>query len=286
MTSSAGARDGAVVQAGLQYWETQPASLDGVLGGFGTGSLPRVDALGSRQFLLHLIPELRIVPSAIRPLQLTNPEPPKRYRALDVGAGIGRVTADVLLHLVSDVVLLEPVQSFIEEAHRRCQGTSTSEESSAAGWTGIADRSKSVAFFKGPLQDFDPARPRQSTEELQRLGYIPEGEDDDTESRFDVIWCQWCLGHLNDEDLIAFLKRSAMALRGPTSLIVVKENLCSEKKAPRTVFDGQDSSWTRSDLAFKMIFKDAGLHLVREKIQRGFPVGIYPVKMYALRPNM
>ena len=32
MASSAGSRDETVVQAGLQYWETQPASLDGVLG--------------------------------------------------------------------------------------------------------------------------------------------------------------------------------------------------------------------------------------------------------------
>ncbi|KAF8430669.1 hypothetical protein L210DRAFT_3508201 [Boletus edulis BED1] len=43
-----------------------------------------------------------------RPLRdpsTTNPEPQKRYRMLDIGAGIGCVTADVL-HLVSDVVLL------------------------------------------------------------------------------------------------------------------------------------------------------------------------------------
>ena len=165
-----------------------------------------------------------------------DPPKPKRFRVLDVGAGTGRVTADVLLHLVSDVVLLEPVPSFIEEAHRRCQGTSTSEESYVEGWTCIGDRTKSASFSKGPLQDFDPARPRRGTEELQRLGYIP------VDSRFDVVWCQWCLGHLNDEDLVAFLKRSAAALRGSASLIIVNENLCSEKKAPRTVFDEQDSS--------------------------------------------
>ena len=261
-------------------------------------SLPRVDALGSRQFLLDLIPELRVVPSAIRPLRLADTSvcaPPKRFRALDVGAGIGRVTADVLLHLVSDVVLLEPVPSFIDEAHRRCQGTSTSDEGNLSGWSGIRDGTKSVSFFRGPLQDFDPSQPNRDTEELQRLGYIPS--DDDVNLGFDVVWCQWCLGHLNDEDLVAFLKRSAAALRGPRSLIVVKENLCSEKKAPRTEFDEQDSSWTRyvrmvhvagfccsqyhrSDLAFKKIFEDADLHLVRQKIQHGLPAGLYPVKMY------
>jgi protein N-terminal methyltransferase len=28
-----------VVEDGIKYWEAQPASLDGVLGGFGTGVL-------------------------------------------------------------------------------------------------------------------------------------------------------------------------------------------------------------------------------------------------------
>ena len=42
MASSAGSRDETVVQAGLQYWETQPASLDGVLGA--SLSLPNAQA--------------------------------------------------------------------------------------------------------------------------------------------------------------------------------------------------------------------------------------------------
>ncbi|KAN0085761.1 Alpha-N-methyltransferase NTM1 [Tylopilus felleus] len=222
MASSAGPRDDTVVQAGLEYWESQPASLDGVLGTsfFPSShsqptSLLRVDALGSRWFLLDLIPDLRSVPSAIRPLGRSSDRddsPPKCFRALDVGVGIGRVTADVLLHLVSDVVLLEPVRSFIAAGL-------------ADGWTGIRDRTKSGCFFKDPLQDFDPARPGRGTEASKRLGYVPEEDD--------VVWSQWCLGHLNDEDLVAFLKRSAVALRS----IVVKKNL--------TVFDEQDSSWTR-----------------------------------------
>jgi protein N-terminal methyltransferase len=40
----------------------------------------------------------------------------RHFRALDVGAGIGRVTADTLLPLVHDVVLLEPVESLLRAA--------------------------------------------------------------------------------------------------------------------------------------------------------------------------
>ena len=40
---------------------------------------------------------------------------------------------------------------------------------------------------------------------------------------YDVIWCQWVLGHLTDDDLVAFFKRCAKGL-APGGLIFVKEN--------------------------------------------------------------
>ncbi|KAG6898375.1 hypothetical protein C0992_009050 [Termitomyces sp. T32_za158] len=274
------------IQDGIEYWNTQPASYDGVLGGYGEGTLPRIDSLGSRLFLLHLYPDLSTVPSSIRPLQ---PELPLRTRALDVGAGIGRVTSDVLLHLVSDVVLLEPVESFVQEALARCRA-STSSGSLQKGqrpWKGIADGSKSVTILQGTLQEFDPLNPHRVTF-LDRIGYQPPRPSDEINMGFDVIWCQWCLGHLSDPDLVAFLRRSHAALREKEkgkSVIVVKENLCKDKEdgSACTVFDDQDSSLTRSDMAWKNIFKEAGLRLVMEKVQEGFPAGLYAVKMYALR---
>ncbi|KAG1878040.1 alpha-N-methyltransferase NTM1 [Suillus subalutaceus] len=255
------------LEAGIQYWATQPANYDGVLGGFGTGSLPRVDSLGSRRFLLDLLPELSTVPSPFRSLSAP-PSETRRVRALDVGAGVGRVTSDVLLPLVSDVVLLEPVEPFINEARSRGKASESGLEINDSGyrvlWKGIADRSK-------------------SGQPLDRVGYLPQDGDDDMESKFDVIWCQWCLGHLKDDDLVQFLQRSRKALRDARSLIVVKENICREQSEPVTVFDEQDSSFTRSDLAFKNVFRDAGLKIIQEKIQHGLPEGLFPVKMYALR---
>ncbi|KAJ7905564.1 DUF858-domain-containing protein [Mycena olivaceomarginata] len=249
------------VEHGLEYWETQEASLDGVLGGFGSGSLPRVDSLGSRLFLLNVLPELSTVPSALRPL---NP-PTRRTRALDVGAGIGRVTADVLLHLVSDVVLLEPVDNFIQEALARGR----------ASVSPSPDSKHPVTFLRGTLQDFDPARPHDAAI-LDRVGCAP-AQFDEAVSGFDVVWCQWCLGHLSDPDLAAFLRRSRAALRDPArSVIVADGSAC-------VVFDEQDSSLTRSDRAWKNVFDEAGLKLVNEQVQEGLPAGLYVVKMYALR---
>ncbi|PPQ87967.1 hypothetical protein CVT25_001046 [Psilocybe cyanescens] len=265
------------IQEGIEYWNTQPASLDGVLGGYGSGSLPRIDSLGSRLFLLNLFPQLSTVPSAFCPLDA--PSDPPRTRALDVGAGIGRVTADVLLHLVSDVTILEPVESFIQEALSRAR--SSTDPFTKNAWRGLADGSKSVTLLQGTLQDFHPLKPHHARF-LDRIGYQPPRPADEIGQGFDVIWCQWCLGHLSDVDLVAFLKRSNESLKKhPKALIVVKENICSDNPdgSAQEVFDEQDSSLTRSDMAWKTIFKQAGLRLIREQVQEGLPDELFVVKM-------
>ncbi|KDQ60941.1 hypothetical protein JAAARDRAFT_567941 [Jaapia argillacea MUCL 33604] len=271
------------VNAGIEYWSTQPANYDGVLGGFGSGSLPRVDALGSRQFMLYLRPDLSTVPSAVRAL---HPAPVTgRTRALDVGAGVGRVTSDVLLHLFSDVVLVEPVEPFVTEAFNRGQASASGPDIKRR-WKGIQEKTKSVTFIQSTLQSFDPSAPQQSTKVLGRVGYSTASATEDLETGFDVIWCQWCLGHLSDPDLVDFFKRARKGLRDPSrSPIIVKENVCSDTQdgGPRASFDEEDSSLTRSDQAWKVLFRDAGLTIIQEQVQRGFPEGLYTVKMYALR---
>lgn len=161
---------------------------------------------------------------------------------------MGRVTSDVLLHLVSDIVLLEPVGIFIQEAWRRgsiSESENPIPDRSFARWKGIQRKQKSVTFLQGTLQDFDPAHPQRSTKRIGRVGFQPD--EDDLESGFDVIWCQWCLGHLNDTDLVAFFKRCRASLRDPDKgIIVVKENLCLDTDGlPTIVFDDDDSSLTR-----------------------------------------
>ncbi|KAF8910973.1 methyltransferase domain-containing protein [Gymnopilus junonius] len=274
------------VQEGIEYWNTQPASLDGVLGGYGSGSLPRVDALGSRLFLLNLYPQLSTVPSAFRALDA--PTDPPRTRALDVGAGIGRVTADVLLYLVSDVTILEPVESFVQEALSRARNSASGLLSTGA-WPGLADGSKSVTILQGTLQEFHPLVPHHA-HFLDRVGFQSLSPSE-IGLGFDVIWCQWCLGHLSDPELVAFLKRCYESLKKhPKALIVVKENICSDGQdgSGQEVFDEQDSSLTRpvvSDLAWKKMFKEAGLRLVREQVQEGLPEGLFVVKMCVTRSS-
>jgi len=66
---------------------------------------------------------------------------------------------------------------------------------------------------------------------------------------------------------------------------VVKENLSSDQDG-QDLYDELDSSVTRSEQKFRDLFQDAGLQLIKSETQTGFPkgLGLYPVKLFALRP--
>ncbi|KAI1017184.1 hypothetical protein LB505_001974 [Fusarium chuoi] len=77
----------------MNYWQNVSASVDGMLGGF--PSVSRIDLQGSRSFLAKLgIGKTRIP------------------RALEGGAGIGRITKGLLLDVAETVDIIEPVAKF------------------------------------------------------------------------------------------------------------------------------------------------------------------------------
>ncbi|KHN96511.1 uncharacterized protein MAM_05454 [Metarhizium album ARSEF 1941] len=102
---------------------------------------------------------------------------------------------------------------------------------------------------------------------------------------YDLIWVQWCLGHLTDEQVARFLTLAKAVLKPATGLVVVKENLST---SGTDVYDSTDSSVTRQDSSFRRIFRQAGMTVVRSELQRGLPerptLKLLPVNMYALRP--
>jgi protein N-terminal methyltransferase len=83
-----------------EYWEKQPATVDGVLGGF--SRLSGTDVNGSRRFLDILYKQS---PSL------------SKSAVLDCGGGIGRVSKDLLLpYGFQHVDLLEPSPNLINQA--------------------------------------------------------------------------------------------------------------------------------------------------------------------------
>ena len=190
---------------GVQYWSTQPASVDGVLGGYGV--LSARDALSSRMFLLTVMQGLSTVALHKRARRTSNgASPPReqqnskgkstaRTRALDVGSGIGRVTANVLLPLVDSVDVVEPVEHFVCEALRAAQAKEWKPlqmQQQQQQQNGTPHPSKVVRFYKAGLQDFRP----DADEENARALIGTSGDASEREpAGYDVVWCQWCLGH-------------------------------------------------------------------------------------------
>lgn len=167
---------------------------------------------------------------------------------LDCGSGIGRVTKNLLIRYFNEVDLLEPVSHFLE----------TARESLAPENHMASDMHKAANFLCVPLQEFTPEA-----------------------GRYDIIWVQWCIGHLTDDDFVSFFKRAKVGLK-PGGLFVLKENIA------RTgfVLDTEDRSITRSDLYFKELFCQCGLHIYKSKDQKGLPEELFAVKMYALTADL
>ncbi|ODN90237.1 hypothetical protein L198_06255 [Cryptococcus wingfieldii CBS 7118] len=308
--ASMDSRPGPDYERGIEYWDNVEASVDGVLGGFGTGPVPHIEQLSSRLLLLSLLPSLSPFPSPLTPAPLP-PLPVHRRTALDVGAGIGRVTRTVLAPLFDDVVLVEPVGKFVGEAYRSAsdgewrdlplpvhalppkpverEGNELQVESYAEAHRQASEakggRGKRVRFIQGGLQLLDPRSPGKNGVELGVVGQKRGGGEglDGEEVVYDVIWCQWC--HMNHDDLVSFLQRSRAALRSPDSYIFVKENCCDEgaNGEPQEFMDEEDSSLTRSSGKWVEAFKDAGLRVVKEEVQEGMPEELFVVKTWALQ---
>ncbi|XP_067001474.1 N-terminal Xaa-Pro-Lys N-methyltransferase 1 [Anabrus simplex] len=207
----------------VKYWSEIPPTVDGMLGGFGFVS--NTDIQGSKAFLKNLF-KLKDAPGT--------------GRAIDCGAGIGRITKHLLLQFFDKVDLVEQNPKFLEEAK-----------------TFIGPNKKVENYFSTGLQHFRPP-----------------------ENTYDVIWCQWVLGHLTDYHFVEFFRACSEGLK-PNGVIVVKENLTSSDKVE---IDEQDSSVTRPIGVLKSLFEQAGLTSIREAKQNNFPPGLYQVRMFALRP--
>ncbi|KAA8514782.1 hypothetical protein F0562_017961 [Nyssa sinensis] len=237
---------------GVGYWEDVEATVDGVLGGYGHVNEP--DIKGSEAFLNTLLAERFADGGRNRNLvalgticlshSLQAVHSTKEY----CGSGIGRVTKNLLIRYFNEVDLLEPVSHFLEAARQNLAPENLI----------VSDMHKAANFYCVPLQEFTPDA-----------------------GRYDVIWVQWCIGHLADDDFMSFFKRAKGGLK-PGGFFVLKENIARSG----FVLDKEDRSITRSDLYFRELFNRCGLHVYRIKDQKGFPEELFSVKMYALTTDV
>jgi protein N-terminal methyltransferase len=270
------------------YWEEEsncPPTVDGVLGGF--GHVSGTDVAGSRRFL-----EARVKPLI----------PSLRFgRAVDCGAGIGRVTKNLLLPMFEKVDLLEqsprllaaaPAFIFGREAAAAAAAAvaaaAVKQESGKVGYEKTVELERATRKLATVSQNGTSASaPQQQQQRARdppsgRVAYLCAGMQDFKPAPgvvYDVVWIQWCIGHLHDLDLIRFLARVKAALRPEgRGVVIVKDNCCDA--SVDFVVDTDDSSLTRSPAYLKALFRIAGYELRVEEEQEGFPKELFPVLMF------
>lgn len=210
-----------------KYWSRIAPTVDGMLGGLSV--IAPTDIQSSSQFLSEIF---KMKPS------------PNKVRALDCGAGIGRVTKHLLGKFFTKVDLVEQDANFVRKAN---------EYLSVNG----AQLTFVGQLYQMGLQDFTPEP-----------------------GKYDIIWCQWVLGHLTDADLLAFFQRCIGGL-APNGCIIVKENVTSTDDFS---IDPVDSSVTRSLKVTKSLLEAAGLRVFKLLKQPDFIKGLFPVFIIACRP--
>ncbi|KAJ2950836.1 hypothetical protein O0L34_g5179 [Tuta absoluta] len=163
------------------YYSDKPANAETVVG---SDALSDVDLARSRHFIQQVLSG-----RGRGRWGAGEREPPGTARALDCGAGYGRVARHVLMHIFDKIDLVEQNERFTEIALHLIQQT---------------HQEKLGTVYKMKVQDFHP------------------------DAYYDVIWIQWLLMYLTDKDAISLLNKCRLALK-PNGVIILKENVAAEK---------------------------------------------------------
>ena len=239
-----------------------PATVDGVLGGF--GELDPIDVEESSQFLTDICALLSSTATTATTATTTS-KTDIPTRALDGGAGIGRVAKHLLSRYYDKVDLVEGNQRLLDAAPAYMAGKGVATKS----WS--ADELAEVETIE---EDVSEHLGELYCDTLQ--SFVPKI------GTYNCIWVQWVIIYLTDVDLIAFLKRCADSLC-EGGFIVIKENVLGDKgEHLEYLLDEEDSSLTRSKPYMKWIFEQSNLDVFVETKQENWHRSMLPVMMYAL----
>ena len=162
--------------------------------------------------------------------------------ACECGAGIGRVTKSLLLDVCERCDLIESSARLLGAAPEHI------------GDAGAAR----CRFFCSGLQEWEPAA-----------------------GKYSIIWIQWVLCYLTDDDIVSFLKRCGAGLVDD-GFIIMKENVTADENF---VVDVDDASVTRSLSYWLSLIDRAKLNVKKQVWQPDMPDDIFPVIMIALQAS-
>lgn len=101
------------------------------------------------------------------------------------------------------------------------------------------------------------------------------------ERKYDVIWIQWVIGHLTDNDFISFLLKCKENLKA-NGVIVIKDNACDKHGF---WLDKADYSVARSVNYYDALFQHAGFEAILTQKFTDFPPTMLPIFKFVIRPK-
>jgi protein N-terminal methyltransferase len=205
---------------GLRYWEGIQPDDNGMLGGF--AYISKVDLQSSRNFLAKL--GIGRAGKGLRSVE----------NALEGGAGYVFFFSQCFFYVVIPIQPPPPPFFFhknciLRKYHRIGRITTNLLATLATEIDIIEPISKFTAVLHG----------KDGVRTIYNCGL--ESWQPDESAKYDLVWTQWCVGHLTDRQLVEYLERCRDAL-AEDGLIVIKENLST---SGRDAFDEEDSSVTR-----------------------------------------
>lgn len=165
--------------------------------------------------------------------------------AVDIGAGVGRVTKLILLKRYSEIRLVEGNETFSKRSRV---------------YLGRKRASRCI-FTNCFLQD------------LNKQSVLEWG------APADLIWCQWTLQYLTDTDVVKCLKTLAGGLRAKVGVLIVKENRpfggAREDRFQMDTARGANGRFdmTRPDAHHRLLFQKASLRV--DHVERGVETNTY-----------
>jgi hypothetical protein len=190
-------------QKGADYWMTQEATVDGVLGGF--GHVSPVDVQGSKAFL-QKIPGVRF------------------DRAIDCGAGIGRISRALLCPLFKEVDLVEQNPVYVQKAREYCVAPAATHPKAMRHY-----------FVEG-LQTFSFASLPEESKAAAAASAAAADAVPNERGPYDVVWIQYDFSFASTAAAAAAYSSPALCVRILTCpyvlLLLLRSLLCLSLSLP------------------------------------------------------
>ena len=209
-----------------EYWKKQDNTNSGMLAGF--TYTHKVDVKYSKEIVEKYIKQHNL----------------GTKKAVDFGAGIGRITLNVLGYFFEEVDLVEPVGGFLSTA-------------------------------KKSLNEKFP--------DLKVNLHVCGAQNYEFGGNYDLFWVQWTLMYLTDDDCVKLLKNCKEHL-SPNGKIVVKENGIPELEQDWRLaqWSPADHSFARSRKAYHALLEKAGLKIIEDNDQPEWDSELLPVFVFVL----